>query len=90
MPIRSQGHDLLVEPHRDAAAHGHDHAFAEQRLSPLLPVLHNVAGHQVQPRLRADDRLQARPARLRSRGCVFFNGLGDLIGEVVQSSEVGL
>ena len=60
-PLRPQFGDGGVEIDRDAAAHGHHHGLAVHDFQPLLEVLDQIVGDQLDAVLGADDGLQLRP-----------------------------
>jgi len=65
VPFRSELHDLAVQIHADPAAHAHDHALAVHGITPLLEMLDDVPGHERQPLVGANDRLELRPLALQ-------------------------
>src|SRR5437879_197803 len=57
VPIRAQLHDCIVRVHADAATHAHDHRLALNRRQPVFKVLNQIACHNGQAFLGADNSL---------------------------------
>src|SRR5690606_34515061 len=65
----------------DAAAHADDHAFAEQRFAPTLPMRHQILSHKSNALFRPYERFQGCPFALQP----FFAGVVFLIfGELLK------
>ena len=86
----AQLHQLAVQLHADAPAHADDHRLAVHRLEPLLEVLDDVPGHQRQPLLGADHRLELRPLGLELLLALDLLALGGLLELGVDPWALGL
>ena len=64
VPRRPQRDELAVQLDADAAAHHHHHRLAVHRREPVLEVLHQVAGDELDAVLGADHRFELRPPAL--------------------------
>ena len=78
-PVGAQPRELAVELDADAAAHADDHGLAVEGFETLLEVGDDVLGDQLQPFLRADDRLQLRPLSLEFLLALDLLALGGLL-----------
>ena len=71
-------HELVVEIHGDAPAHGDDHGFAIHRCLAGIEVLDDVLGNKPQTFLGADQRFQPGPFGLQLLLDMGFLALGDI------------
>ena len=79
VPRRAQRDELAVQLDGDAAAHHHHHRLAVHRGEPVLEVLHQVAGDELDAVLRADHRLELRPPALELLLALDLLALGRLL-----------
>ena len=90
VPLRAELDDLVVQVDADPPAHADDHALTVDRGESLLEVVDQVLGHELDPLLGPDQRLQACPLALELLLLVQLLALGDLLEVLVELRPLGL
>ncbi len=64
MPFGLEIDDLFIERHTNPAAHANTHGFTVHGGDTVLEMMHQVVGHQAQPLIGSNYRLDGAPFAL--------------------------